>query len=99
MRDDRPTRGKGGGATGKCPQGDIYTGPGGKRARRVITVNIYRTWGEALQTFDYISRECHWGPFESAVVKYAGAVIMYFIAKRMISKYGLEGDVRGLLFG
>lgn len=65
---------------------------------RVITVNIYRTWAESLQTFDYISRECHWGAWEAWTVQYVGAVMMYFIAKRMIGKYQLDADVRGQLF-
>jgi len=69
-----------------------------ERFVRVVTVNIYRTWAESLQTFDYISRECHWGPLETAVVKYAGAAIMYFVSRRMVSKYGLEGDAREQLF-
>ena len=65
---------------------------------RVITVNIYRSWSESVQTFDYIGRECHWGTWETNVATYAGATIMRLVAWNMVRKYSIEGDVRDRLF-
>jgi len=66
---------------------------------RVITTNIYRSWGESVQTFDYITEHAlEFGPVERASSRYVGAVGMYFIAKKMKKKYSIEGDDRTHLY-
>jgi len=66
---------------------------------RVITTNIYRSWGESVQTFDYITEHAlNFGPVERASSRYVGAVGMYFIAKKMKKKYNIEGDDRTHLY-
>ncbi len=69
-----------------------------ERFVRVVTVNIYETVGESFQTFDYITTECEsWGPVERHGARVVGAGLMYFIAKRMKTKYNL-GESRAELF-
>lgn len=59
--------------------------------------NIYRTVPEALQAFDYCLTEGKFTPLERHMSKYAGAVIMYLIAKRSMKKYQID-DARGDLY-
>uniref|UniRef100_A0A061RRA8 Prostaglandin E synthase 2 n=1 Tax=Tetraselmis sp. GSL018 TaxID=582737 RepID=A0A061RRA8_9CHLO len=66
---------------------------------RVITTNIYRTWGESVGSFDYITKNSMgWGPVERTAARYVGAVGMYFIAGKMKKKYSIEGDDRAHLY-
>ncbi|KAG7383449.1 Prostaglandin E synthase 2 [Phytophthora boehmeriae] len=58
--------------------------------------NIYRTVPEALQAFDYCLTEGKFTPMERRMSKYAGAVIMYLIAKRSKKKYGIEDERQAL---
>ncbi|KAF4317402.1 hypothetical protein BBO99_00008072 [Phytophthora kernoviae] len=58
--------------------------------------NIYRTVPEALQAFDYCLTEGKFTPMERWMSKYAGAVIMYLIAKRSKKKYGIEDERQAL---
>lgn len=57
-----------------------------------MPANIYRTVPEALQAFDYCLTEGKFTPMERHMSKYAGAVIMYLIAKRSKKKYGIEDE-------
>uniref|UniRef100_H3GNW4 Prostaglandin E synthase 2 n=2 Tax=Phytophthora ramorum TaxID=164328 RepID=H3GNW4_PHYRM len=54
--------------------------------------NIYRTVPEALQAFDYCLTEGKFTPMERRMSKYAGAVIMYLIAKRSKKKYNIDDE-------
>ncbi|GMF21650.1 unnamed protein product [Phytophthora lilii] len=58
--------------------------------------NIYRTVPEALQAFDYCLTEGKFTPMERRMSKYAGAVVMYLIAKRSKKKYGIEDERQAL---
>ncbi|KAG6612453.1 Prostaglandin E synthase [Phytophthora cinnamomi] len=58
--------------------------------------NIYRTVPEALQAFDYCLTEGKFTPMERRMSKYAGAVIMYLIAKRSKKKYGIDDERQAL---
>lgn len=58
----------------------------------LMPANIYRTVPEALQAFDYCLTEGKFTPMERHMSKYAGAVIMYLIAKRSKKKYGIEDE-------
>ena len=64
----------------------------------VLPPNIYRTPSESLQAFDYISRVGNFNAFERMAAKYIGALGMYFIAKRLKTKYQLDSDVRKSLY-
>lgn len=58
--------------------------------------NIYRTVSEALQAFDYCLTEGKFTPMERRMSKYAGAVIMYLIAKRSKKKYDIDDEREAL---
>ena len=52
------------------------------RLVKLLPPNIYRTPGEALQAFDYIARNSNFSLYEKVSAKYAGALAMYFIARK-----------------
>lgn len=54
---------------------------------KVVTVNIYRTVGESLQTFEYMTSLGKFSAFESTYVKYGGGLLMYMVGKKMRGKY------------
>jgi microsomal prostaglandin-E synthase 2 len=64
---------------------------------RTLAPNIYRTWGEAVSSFDYITEHSNFGAVSGAVTKYAGAAAMFAIGKRLKRKYGFE-DERAALY-
>ncbi|KAK4536185.1 hypothetical protein CDCA_CDCA07G2210 [Cyanidium caldarium] len=61
--------------------------------------NIYRTRQEALQTFDYITEEGNFTPFQRLRVRYFGAAAMYFVSRRLKKKYGIEDERQALYDG
>lgn len=65
---------------------------------RVITVNIYRSAGEAWQTFDYITINGNFGWLERQASRVAGAGVMWAISGRLQKKYGIQGDLREQLY-
>ncbi|XP_051892837.1 prostaglandin E synthase 2 isoform X1 [Pristis pectinata] len=64
----------------------------------LISPNVYRTPGEALESFDYIVREGKFGVFEGFFAKYVGAAAMFFVSKRLKSRHNLHDDVRQDLY-
>eukprot|EP00516_Mucochytrium_quahogii_P002409 CAMPEP_0203760140 /NCGR_PEP_ID=MMETSP0098-20131031/13504_1 /ASSEMBLY_ACC=CAM_ASM_000208 /TAXON_ID=96639 /ORGANISM=" , Strain NY0313808BC1" /LENGTH=264 /DNA_ID=CAMNT_0050653597 /DNA_START=122 /DNA_END=916 /DNA_ORIENTATION=+ len=64
----------------------------------ILPPNIYRTPGEALQSFDYITANSNFTWFQSVSIRYAGAAVMYMIAKRSKKKYNLSDDPRQDLY-
>ena len=66
------------------------------RLVRLLPPNIYRTPGESIQAFDYIAKSSNFSYFERISATYAGALAMYFIAKRSLKKYNIA-DARGEL--
>ena len=52
-----------------------------------LSPNIYRTLGESLQAFDYISSVGNFNMMERVLAKYIGAVVMYILSKRLKKKY------------
>lgn len=54
--------------------------------------------GESFQTFNYITDTGKFGLFEGPATRASGAVIMWFIARRLVGKYGIKGDLRQELF-
>jgi microsomal prostaglandin-E synthase 2 len=60
------------------------------RLVRVLTLNIYRTPGEAWQAFDYITEAGNFGgPLETGAARVVGAGMMWAIAGRLAKKYGI----------
>ena len=68
-----------------------------EKLARLLTVSIYRTIGEAAQASDYITQR-NFSPWVSLPAKWGGTALMFLIAKRMRSKYGIPDDVRGALY-
>eukprot|EP01138_Halocafeteria_seosinensis_P013384 gb/GECG01013670.1/.p1 GENE.gb/GECG01013670.1/~~gb/GECG01013670.1/.p1 ORF type:complete len:353 (+),score=37.41 gb/GECG01013670.1/:1-1059(+) len=67
---------------------------------RKLAPNIYRTWNEAKESFEYISENSAMGNSMNALVtRYVGAVGMYAISKRLCKKHGIErGGEREALY-
>ncbi|XP_002993078.2 prostaglandin E synthase 2 [Selaginella moellendorffii] len=63
----------------------------------LLSPNIYRSTKEALQAFDYITREGNFTAWERATAKYAGAAAMYFISKRLKKRHNIT-DERAALY-
>ena len=68
------------------------------RLVKVVTVNIYRNLGESFQTFNYITDTGKFGIFEGTATRTSGAILMWFIARRLVKKYGITADLRQELF-
>jgi microsomal prostaglandin-E synthase 2 len=59
----------------------------------VVTPNIYRTWQEAFNSFDYITERGNFNFFERQAVRVSGAVSMYLIAHNVLKKrHGIEDE-------
>jgi microsomal prostaglandin-E synthase 2 len=46
----------------------------------LLVANLYRTWGEAMQAFDYLLTHGNFSHFERTTSRYAGAVAMYSLS-------------------
>jgi len=64
----------------------------------VLTPNIYRTWNEALRSFDYITQRGNFGYFERESARWVGAASMYVIAHRVLKKRHNIVDERAELY-
>lgn len=62
----------------------------------VLSPNIYRTTGEALESFDYITTHGNFSFVERAVAKYAGATAMYFVAKKLKKRHNITDERKAL---
>ena len=63
----------------------------------VVTPNIYRTWGEAFDSFDYITVRGNFNFFERQAVRLSGAVSMYLISQNVLKKrHGIEDERKEL---
>ncbi|KAK3087279.1 hypothetical protein FSP39_003980, partial [Pinctada imbricata] len=67
-----------------------------------ISPNVYRTLRESYTTFQWFSKAGEWESiFDNVsrmVVIYSGALVMYFIGRRLKKKYQLREDVRASLY-
>lgn len=67
-----------------------------------LSPNVYRTFGEAIDTFKYFSFTGDWDrifkEWEKQMVIYVGASAMYMIGKRLKKKHRLKPDVRESLY-
>ncbi len=68
----------------------------------VIAPNVYRTLKESLDAFHWFDKAGQWeqnfNTFERYCAKYLGAIAMYFISKRLKTRYELKDDVRESLY-
>ena len=66
---------------------------------KVLTVNLYRSFGDALQTFDYLTQR-NFAPYLALPAKYFGAVAMTAVARKRRSALGVAaGGERAALRG
>ncbi|PIA36494.1 hypothetical protein AQUCO_03400412v1 [Aquilegia coerulea] len=63
----------------------------------MLSPNIYRNPSEALESFDYITSHGNFSFTERVTAKYAGAVAMYFVSKKLKKKYNIV-DERAALY-
>lgn len=68
----------------------------------LISPNVYRTYDEALETFEWFSEAGQWSSYfpqwERNLMVYAGTIAMFLIAKNLKKKHHLEDDVRSHLY-
>jgi len=64
----------------------------------MLSPNIYRTMGESLEAFEYISSVGNFNAVERVGAKYVGAVAMYIIGRRLKKRHRLRDDVRSSLY-
>lgn len=62
------------------------------RLIHLIAPNIYRTWSESLQTFEYIADNAKFSTWQRASIKYSGATAMYFVGRRLKKKYDITNE-------
>ncbi|KAL5722867.1 prostaglandin-E synthase [Ranunculus cassubicifolius] len=63
----------------------------------MLSPNIYRNASEALESFDYITSHGNFSFTEKLTAKYAGAVAMYFVSKKLKKRYNIT-DERASLY-
>lgn len=64
----------------------------------VLTPNIYRTLGESLQTFDYITKTGNFGFFDRELARWSGVAIMYGLTHTKLKKRHGITDERAALY-
>lgn len=68
----------------------------------LISPNVYRTFGEAVETFRWFSKAGEWDEnfpvWEKNLMVVVGATAMYFIAKRLKKRHSLGSDVRQQIY-
>lgn len=69
----------------------------------LISPNVYTTWPEALETFEWFSKTGEWDTtfprWERNLMVYVGAAAMWAISKRLKKRHNLTDDVRWHLYG
>jgi microsomal prostaglandin-E synthase 2 len=66
---------------------------------KVLTINLYRNFGDALQTFDYLTLR-NFAPYLALPAKYFGAVAMTLVARKRREALGVAaGGERAALRG
>jgi microsomal prostaglandin-E synthase 2 len=68
---------------------------------RLTAPNLYRTYGDALSSFDYIAQNSQLATesaMQRAATKYVGATMMYLITKYKLNKKYNITDPRGMLY-
>ncbi|CAG9558261.1 unnamed protein product [Danaus chrysippus] len=67
-----------------------------------LSPNVYRTVGEALETFKWFEEVGGWKQsfpaWECALMVYVGAAAMWIISKRLKSRHNIKDDVRQSLY-
>ncbi|XP_013189219.1 prostaglandin E synthase 2 [Amyelois transitella] len=67
-----------------------------------LSPNVYRTFGEALETFKWFEQVGGWRQsfpeWECALMVYVGSVAMWIISKRLKARHHIKDDVRQSLY-
>jgi len=63
-----------------------------------LSPNIYRTPSEAMQAFEYFTKQSKFSTFEKYTTYLAGPFVMYIIGKHVKNKYNLQSDVRVAMY-
>ncbi|CDF40289.1 unnamed protein product [Chondrus crispus] len=63
----------------------------------LVAPNIYRTMNESLQTFDYIADNAKFSSWQRGTIRYSGAIAMYFVARKLKNKYGIDDEREAIL--
>lgn len=67
------------------------------RVIHLLSPNLYRTFGEALESFDYLTQR-NFPAYVSLPAKYVGAVVMTFVARKLKARHMTgDGDERAHL--
>jgi microsomal prostaglandin-E synthase 2 len=72
------------------------------RLVHLISPNVYRTYDEARETFEWFSETGQWSVYfpqwERNLMVHVGTMAMYLISKRLNKKHGLGDDPRSHLY-
>lgn len=52
-----------------------------------LSPNIYRTWKESMEASEYFSDVGDFSTTQKFLAKYIGAVVMYYVGRKMKKKY------------
>eukprot|EP00041_Stephanoeca_diplocostata_P026613 m.720680 g.720680 ORF g.720680 m.720680 type:complete len:151 (-) comp23006_c0_seq14:2468-2920(-) len=52
----------------------------------LLTANIYNTWAESMQTFDYLLTHGNFPKFQQTLSRYSGAIVMFALSKLKLNK-------------
>lgn len=69
-----------------------------ERFVKVLTANIYRSFDESLNTFQYITEQTNWSWGTRELARLSGTLIMWQVGKRLPAKYKIEGDLREAMY-
>ena len=62
------------------------------RLVKLFPVNLYNSYGNALDAFDYVSDHRSFTATQTAAIKYLGAGIMLAVNNRLKQKYGIQDE-------
>eukprot|EP01103_Thecamoeba_quadrilineata_P020146 TRINITY_DN84_c0_g1_i1.p1 TRINITY_DN84_c0_g1~~TRINITY_DN84_c0_g1_i1.p1 ORF type:complete len:306 (+),score=57.44 TRINITY_DN84_c0_g1_i1:48-965(+) len=65
----------------------------------VLSPNIYRTPKEAFDSFDYITKTGNFSYISRQSTRIVGATVMYFVAKKLKTKYNIKDERKSLYDG
>ena len=66
------------------------------RLVKLFPVNLYNSYGNALDAFNYVSHHRSFSTVQTAAIKYLGASIMLAVNNRLKRKYGIEDEAEEL---
>lgn len=67
-----------------------------RRLVHLLPPNIYRTYSESIQAFDYITDVANFSWSQKIAAKWGGSTVMYAVSKRLKTKYNIVDERKEL---